>query len=487
MNGIEMIEFVMRAIPREIMCGEGDGCILALLQLRSAVTDYPLLELRVTKRLICNFAVWIKCTFKFQSSLLSVVAASIRTQPDYFSANLGVQGLLDVLRSCFMDQPEGQKSLSTPTSNKCTTKNKTIPSMEKNKLNLANLMNLELNPPLSLKIDPENDFLIHGDDSSKLRENGIGLKSISKRHSFFNLFQAELLDEDINGENSDVKGAVDGRHIEINDYIPDEYNPDALKTVDLGDSNNDDVDTTIGSIDIVDEDCIENIGNINLNNDEGTEINDIDNDNVKCIVEGVCEMEGGDTSNLLFKDSKDDLNDNSAFNPVDLIVQSDSIPGDSVTGYSALSDSMPGDSIICDSISGDSIPGDSMPGDLIPGDQISDDQVSDHDMIPNGIMNKDAKVISEGNSNGTRQNRKILVDTTITANVNVDNEVMHDTNSSIENNDKENSYVSPMILNRQQKTHLRGIRIPTVLLMISFMINIIILLISFVILFLLCS
>jgi Domain of unknown function (DUF4704) len=119
LSAIEMIEFVMKAIPGEVMCGEGDGCILALLQLRSAVADFPTLELRVTKRLICNLAAWTRCTFQFQSSLLSVIATSIRSQPDYFLANLGVQGLLDILRVCFMDGPDVRKPV-TPTSTKPT-------------------------------------------------------------------------------------------------------------------------------------------------------------------------------------------------------------------------------------------------------------------------------------------------------------------------------------------------------------------------------
>jgi hypothetical protein len=69
----------------------------------------------VTKRLICNFAAWIRCSFQFQSSLLSVVANSIRSQPDYFSTNLGVHGLLDALRVCFMDGTYKNKVL-TPVS-----------------------------------------------------------------------------------------------------------------------------------------------------------------------------------------------------------------------------------------------------------------------------------------------------------------------------------------------------------------------------------
>jgi hypothetical protein len=391
MNGIEMIEFVMRAIPKEIMCGEGDGCILALLQLRSAVTDYPLLELRVTKRLICNFAAWIKCTFKFQSSLLSVVAASIRTQPDYFSANLGVQGLLDVLRSCFMDQSEGQKCLSTSTKNKTITKNKTRPSVTNDILNLSNLVHLELNPPVGIRNDPENDFLIH--DDNNLRENGIGLKSVSQRHSFFNLFQAELLAEDISGDSNDVKSAHDGRHIEI-----DEYNPDPSDAGDLGDNNNDKID---------------------------------------------------DNSD------KNDSNNNVDIIP-DEVILSDVISGDSI-----LSDGIPDDSIPGDSISGDLLPDDFIPDNLIPGDSnpvdsIPGGAIPDHDQISDRIMNKDVNISPEGDSDKTKHERKLCVDTEVTANVNAINGVLDNENKNIESINKENLDVTPMTLNRQQKTHLRG-------------------------------
>jgi Domain of unknown function (DUF4704) len=126
MSAIEMIEFVMKAVPEEVMGGEGDGCILALLQLRSAVADYPALELRVTRRLICNFAAWTRCTFQFQSSLLSVVSASIKSQPDYFSANLGVQGLLDMMRLCFMDGTDLQKPTAPTTAKPAASSYKTL-------------------------------------------------------------------------------------------------------------------------------------------------------------------------------------------------------------------------------------------------------------------------------------------------------------------------------------------------------------------------
>ena len=78
--------------PFFLCVGEGDACILALMQLRSAVTDYPALELRTMKHLVCNFKAWSRCSFKFQSSLVSVVATTVSAQPEYFQAHIGVQG-----------------------------------------------------------------------------------------------------------------------------------------------------------------------------------------------------------------------------------------------------------------------------------------------------------------------------------------------------------------------------------------------------------
>ena len=87
-----MIEFVLKAIPNEVLQGEGDACILALMQLRSAVSDYPALELRTMKQLVCNFKAWSRCTYPFQTSLVAVVATTVSAQPEYFQAHIGVQG-----------------------------------------------------------------------------------------------------------------------------------------------------------------------------------------------------------------------------------------------------------------------------------------------------------------------------------------------------------------------------------------------------------
>ena len=100
------------------MQGESDGCILAILQMQTAAADFPPLEQRVTRRLLYNFPAWINCSFKFQCKLLSVVNAQIKSQPEYFQANSGVQSLLDAIRLCYMDNVGGKDQNYQVISNK---------------------------------------------------------------------------------------------------------------------------------------------------------------------------------------------------------------------------------------------------------------------------------------------------------------------------------------------------------------------------------
>ena len=195
MSAIEMIEFVMKAIPGEIMCGEGDGCILALLQLRSAVTDYPALELRVTRRLICNFAAWTRCTFQFQSSLLSVVATSIRSQPEYFSVNLGVQGLLDALRQCFMDVTDTKPPSPAEVQKSVTSYKTLLPQISSDRIDFESSQSPpEISRQLSPFFNPDEPPLSL--ESSAL--NSPSLHGVKRRKSLLNLL------EELTGENEGV-------------------------------------------------------------------------------------------------------------------------------------------------------------------------------------------------------------------------------------------------------------------------------------------
>ena len=237
-SGIEMMEFVMKAIPGEIMCGESDGCILALLQLRSAVAEYPSLELKVTRRLICNFAAWTKCTFQFQSSLLSVVSTSIKSQPDYFSANLGVQGLLDILRACFMDGADVQKSVTPSdvkqaavlsyktllpliTSDSCGLESPRSPAHSEIELGPDTFPEIETDPSTNLFDLAAN--LISPTKSETSEPNSRG--SRGKRKSFMDLFKD--LSKNVRGDhsNSGIGGvAVDtnvSKQVSVDDVLSD--------------------------------------------------------------------------------------------------------------------------------------------------------------------------------------------------------------------------------------------------------------------------
>ena len=210
MSAIEMIEFVMKAVPEEVMGGEGDGCILALLQLRSAVADYPALELRVTRRLICNFAAWTRCSFQFQSSLLSVVSASIKSQPDYFSANLGVQGLLDMMRVCFMDGADLQKPTAPAAVKPVATSYKTLLPMITD--------NLQCESPCSPTHSNRGSFLVEGSGSTTLGSSCIDFGTIetdtrsimARKKSLINMLTGLTESGQGPGQGEGQEGLVDG-------------------------------------------------------------------------------------------------------------------------------------------------------------------------------------------------------------------------------------------------------------------------------------
>lgn len=96
-GGVEMMEYALSCVPQEILQAEGERCVLALIQLKSAASDLPSLELRITKSLLCNVTIWSKASFSLLSSLMSVTLAAIRAQPDLFMSLLGVKSILDSL------------------------------------------------------------------------------------------------------------------------------------------------------------------------------------------------------------------------------------------------------------------------------------------------------------------------------------------------------------------------------------------------------
>lgn len=104
---VEMIAYVLMKASSQIYAFENEKpCVLALLRLQSTVTDFPMFEEVITKRLICNFKIWSKSNFEFQSSLLSIIYADVKVRPDYYVRVIGVNEFLDILQQFYIDTVE---------------------------------------------------------------------------------------------------------------------------------------------------------------------------------------------------------------------------------------------------------------------------------------------------------------------------------------------------------------------------------------------
>jgi hypothetical protein len=96
-GGIEMIEYALTCTPQEIMQGEGERCVFSLRELQKSASDSPILERRITKSLLCNFAIWHRASFQLVSSLMSVILEAIKVRPTLFVTLMGVKPVLDSL------------------------------------------------------------------------------------------------------------------------------------------------------------------------------------------------------------------------------------------------------------------------------------------------------------------------------------------------------------------------------------------------------
>ena len=103
-GGIEMIEYALRGLPNQaqLLKQEGESCILALLELRSAAQEHSTLEAKITRRLLCNFSLWASASYALQASLYSVIVANIQAQPDVFMQIMGVQNLVDYMSAYYL-------------------------------------------------------------------------------------------------------------------------------------------------------------------------------------------------------------------------------------------------------------------------------------------------------------------------------------------------------------------------------------------------
>lgn len=108
-KGIEMIEYALTCISTQLFQGEGDGCVLSLVQLQSIVGDNIVLKNCITKRLLFNFNIWSNGIFPFQIGLMSVLLAAIRAQPLHFITLIGTDGILDYISSQYLEKKEDEE------------------------------------------------------------------------------------------------------------------------------------------------------------------------------------------------------------------------------------------------------------------------------------------------------------------------------------------------------------------------------------------
>jgi hypothetical protein len=105
-NGFDMLEYALRCVSSQVLYGEGETCVLALLNLRSSCSENPELDENILYHLLSNLDIWSKASYKLQSSLMSVLLASIKAQPSYFAQIVGVQGLIDSILANYMEPEE---------------------------------------------------------------------------------------------------------------------------------------------------------------------------------------------------------------------------------------------------------------------------------------------------------------------------------------------------------------------------------------------
>lgn len=104
LKAIEMIEYALFCVPTYVLQDESEGCVRAILELQTAVQDFPAIDVTIMRHILCNFKVWCRTQFQYQSSLMGVVLALIRAQPERYLHIMGVEWLLDCMYSCYADR-----------------------------------------------------------------------------------------------------------------------------------------------------------------------------------------------------------------------------------------------------------------------------------------------------------------------------------------------------------------------------------------------
>ena len=96
-----MIEYALVNTPDEIIYRESSACVLALLNIQTAVTNNPKLDQFFAKRLLCNYSIWSKASLELQQSVMSIILAAIRGQPETYLKSVGVEWLFEQITYFF--------------------------------------------------------------------------------------------------------------------------------------------------------------------------------------------------------------------------------------------------------------------------------------------------------------------------------------------------------------------------------------------------
>ena len=66
-SGPDMIEYALTCVSNEVLCGEGERCVLALHGLCTSVQELPALHTKFIRCLFLNLHIWWRSSFHMQS------------------------------------------------------------------------------------------------------------------------------------------------------------------------------------------------------------------------------------------------------------------------------------------------------------------------------------------------------------------------------------------------------------------------------------
>lgn len=53
-RAIEMIEYALFCVPSAVLQDESEGCVRAIIELQTAVQDFPAIDVTIMRHILCN-------------------------------------------------------------------------------------------------------------------------------------------------------------------------------------------------------------------------------------------------------------------------------------------------------------------------------------------------------------------------------------------------------------------------------------------------